>query len=56
VTGGAAGGNPIQGRPMTAPDDPTSRLDALQQERDRLRERIAELEDALQSCLSRARY
>lgn len=41
---------------MTAPDDPSSQLDAWQQERERLRERIKELEDALQSCLSRARY
>lgn len=41
---------------MTDLNDLRIRLEAVTLERDHLRQRIAVLEDALQSCLSRSRH
>lgn len=44
---------------MKAQDDESrlkDRIAALEKERDRLRERVKELEEALQGCLSRSRH
>lgn len=44
---------------MSAQDDESrlrDRMAALEKERDRLQERVKELEEALQGCLSRSRH